>query len=457
MAKMTPAEAMTAMMENLTPHQRPFGYAEAYQAAQGLTSGSAAQASAILGILGVSQFVDIDTPPGMGVPLSFPDDHRIHLENSDEWYWASANLIASDGVTRIGVLTTTQNSRLIPQKIQALAGWSDAECHVVASATTVMIHDGTHSRIIRGQPNIRWLIGGDDVVFPSVETRVYRCGEDVWTWGSEQVLPLRIQSRGGDAAIDLTLTTDMALDKAWFLQAIGGRTAPPRAGLYYSWPQLAVTGTVKVGEQVFDVSGKGWIDHQLMMATPPDAKDPPPPVPRHSAASLDRGFNGWQWCQFNLDNGDAYTGATFQDGTFRTNILSVFSGYITKENGAWVPNPIPAEWRFDALISTLHDVIQPTEWTYELKGPLPGDVSGGDVASTIVASPLHADGGFIGAGLQVNSEVAATVMMTCTPKSGPILTVSGAGYCETIDAETRAHYVLRMLDFLAEEAGRSSP
>jgi hypothetical protein len=185
-----------------------------------------------------------------------------------------------------------------------------------------------------------------------------------------------------------------------------------------------------------------------MMATPPDAHIPPPPVPRHSAASLDRGFGGWQWCQFNLDNGDAYTGATFQDGTFRTNILSEFSGYITKENGAWVPNPIPAEWRFDALIYTLHDVIQPTEWTYELKGPLPGDVSGGDVSSTIVASPLHLDGGFVGAGLQVNSEVAAMVTMTCTPKSGPILTVSGAGYCETIDAETPARYVKRMLAFL---------
>lgn len=56
MAKMTPAEAMTAMLEALAPHQRPFGYGRLLDAAQALTPASAAQASAILGILGTSQF-----------------------------------------------------------------------------------------------------------------------------------------------------------------------------------------------------------------------------------------------------------------------------------------------------------------------------------------------------------------------------------------------------------------
>jgi hypothetical protein len=148
---MTPAEAMTAMLEALAPSQRPFGYGRLLDAAQALTPASAAQASAILGILGTSQFARIATPPPLGVPLSFPGDHRIHLENSDEWYWASANLTASDGVTQVGVLMTTQNSRLIPQDIQALAGWSDAECHVVSSSTTIMVNNGSESRIVRGQ------------------------------------------------------------------------------------------------------------------------------------------------------------------------------------------------------------------------------------------------------------------------------------------------------------------
>ena len=451
MAKMTPAEAMTAMLEALAPHQRPFGYGRLLDAVQALTPASAAQASAILGVLGTSQFARITPPPPLGVPLSFPGDHRIHLENSDEWYWASANLTASDGVTQVGVLMTTQNSRLIPQDIQALAGWSDAECHVVSSSTTIMVSNGSESRIVRGQPNIRWLIGGDTVVFPSVETQVYRSGDDVWTWGGEQVLPLRIQSRVGDASIDLTLATDMALDKAWFLQALGGRTPPPRAGLYYSWPQLAVVGTVTLGEQVLDVSGKGWIDHQMMMATPPDPVPPPPPILPPTINTLDNGYRGWQWCQFNFENGDAYTGATFQDGPFRTNLLSTFSGYITKVDGVWVPQQVNAEWRLDALVNTLHDVLQPTEWTYELQPPASGDAAGSGAAGTIVASPLHPDGAFIGAGLQVNSEVAARVTLTRTPASGAATTLAGAGYCETVSAETRAHYVTRLLDFLGDD------
>jgi|GEM_PF-2542454 len=48
---------MTAMLENLSPNPRAVDFAEAYQAARGLTSSTAAQASAIPGILGLSQFL----------------------------------------------------------------------------------------------------------------------------------------------------------------------------------------------------------------------------------------------------------------------------------------------------------------------------------------------------------------------------------------------------------------
>jgi hypothetical protein len=62
---------MTAMLENLSPNPRPFAFAEACQAARGLTSGSAAQASAILGILGLSQFVDIEVMDRLNEALGY--------------------------------------------------------------------------------------------------------------------------------------------------------------------------------------------------------------------------------------------------------------------------------------------------------------------------------------------------------------------------------------------------
>ncbi|MCE2820369.1 MAG: hypothetical protein LW695_09200 [Phenylobacterium sp.] len=457
MTKMTPAEAMTAMLEALAPSQRPFGYGQLLEAAQALTSSSATQAALILGVLGTSQFARIATPPPVGVPLSFPADHRVHLENSEEWYWISANLTASDGVTKLGVLTTTQSTRLVPQDIQASAGWSDAESHVAYSATTVAVNDGTRSFLVRRKPNVKWRIGGDDVVFPSVDQPLYRCGDDVMTWGSDQVLPLRVQSGDGDMSIDLTLSTDMPLESAWFLQALAGRSPPPRPGIYYSWPQLKVTGTVTLGETVYEVSGTGWIDHQLMMATPPDPIHPPPPIPPPTVDSLDRGYSGWQWCQFNFENGDAYTGATFQDGPFRTNLKSTFSGYITKVDGAWVPQVVEAEWRLDALINTLFDVLQPTEWTYQLNGAQGAGSGAAATAGTIVATPLHADGSYLGDGLGVLSEVAATVILTRSPEGAPPTTLAGAGYCETVDAEPRAFYVKRALAILAGEAELPTP
>ena len=59
------------MLENLSPNPRPVDFAEACQAARGLTSSTAAQASAILGILGLSQFVDIEVMDRLNEALGY--------------------------------------------------------------------------------------------------------------------------------------------------------------------------------------------------------------------------------------------------------------------------------------------------------------------------------------------------------------------------------------------------
>ena len=450
--KMTPAQAMTASLQALAENQRPLGgYPQLLEAAQALTATSAAQAVTILGVLGTSQYARMPVPPPPGLPPSFPADHLMHLEYSNEWYWVSANLVASDGVTQIGVLSTIHRSRLFAQDIQAEAGWSDAESQVVNSETTVAVNDGTRRFLARRTGNVKWLIGGDDVVFPTLGAPfALQCGADSMTSPSDQVLPLRVQARDDQMAVDITLSTDMQ-NPAWFLQGINGRTAPPRPGIYYSWPQLSVSGTVEVHGVTYQVSGTGWIDHQLMMGTPPSPTIQPPPVQPPLTVTHDRTFGSWQWCQFNFDNGDAYTGVTFQSGPFRANLISPLGYYVRKVNGAWAAQLVEAEWRLDGFIATLFDVIQPTEWTYRIAGLSTG---GGDpINATIVATPLVADGSFVVGNQQVCSEVAASVFLSGTlGPAGPLL-VGGAGYCETVGAEINANYSARALAFLAGSGG----
>ena len=49
------------------------------------------------------------------------------------------------------------------------------------------------------------------------------------------------------------------------------------------------------------------------------------------------------------------------------------------------------------------------------------------------------------------------MILTRNPVSGPATTLSGAGYCETVSAEPRAHYVKRALAVLAGEAAPPTP
>ncbi|MGZ5433430.1 MAG: lipocalin-like domain-containing protein, partial [Thermoanaerobaculia bacterium] len=57
----------------------------------------------------------------------------------------------------------------------------------------------------------------------------------------------------------------MAADAAFFLQGgfrTPGVTPLPTPGIYYSWPQLSVNGSIRVGDTTYTVTGgSAWMDH----------------------------------------------------------------------------------------------------------------------------------------------------------------------------------------------------
>src|SRR4051794_39394273 len=102
----TPAEAMTAVLQALPEGLRGGEdvFPKLMAAAKNLQTPE--EVLVVLQLLGDSQYYGMAFPPDPAPPtapievgLSFPADHLMHLQYSNEWYWLSANLTSSDGET----------------------------------------------------------------------------------------------------------------------------------------------------------------------------------------------------------------------------------------------------------------------------------------------------------------------------------------------------------------------
>jgi predicted secreted hydrolase len=437
MAKMTAAQALTAQLASLPTGLRPAAdvYALMLETAAKLTPSSgllgAQQAATIYQMLGPAAGYGDLTPP---TSVHFPADHRLHLDCGNEWYWLSANLDAEgpQGPVRIGLLIDMLRIRVVSKAVQAQAGWSDAECQVIWNAVTAVVSSPAGSAITRRNPNVQWAPVGGTVEFPEGGF-VYRCGPDVML-GPQNVLPLEVVVADGDnISLQLSLSSGMPPTSAFFLQGQNGVTPPPTAGIYYSWPQLSVSGGLTIAGAAYEAAGVGWIDHQLLAPTVPASLPPPLQI------------SGWNWCQFNFDNGEAFTAAAFQTGSIGANKLVPYGFFIRPLLGGWQAEPIIGGLAIDGLIPTLDQVFQPTAWTYQA-GNFPGAFAPSPLDITITTAPWHPDGSFVTGDLAVPSEVPVSAAMAQRGTFGQAVT--GRGYCETVGFEPRESYMQRAIAFL---------
>lgn len=429
-SKMSPGAALEAKLLRLQPSQRP--PADIFQVllASAAVVSSPRTPLVIDRLLAASAFVDIQTPTG----LTFPADHALHPRSGPEWYWFSANLrVAGDEATQLAVCFGMKRQPALPNALQDEAGWTDEETQVVYVSGTVVVKGPDGGAIFRRRPNVQWPMLGGDVGF-GADPFLFRCGPDTLS-GTLDVLPLAISIDDGDnMSVDLVMSTDMAPATAFFLEADGGVTPPPIPGTYYSWPQLTVDGTVTAGGISYSVTGKGWIDHQLFMQTPPPGLPNPILPPTYNPPV---GFDGWAWCQFNLDNGAAFTASTFRLGPLMATAPLFNAYYLHRLGEGWRRQDLTGSLAVDGLVPLMHGMIQPTAWLYAVA---PADGLGPRM--TITPTPWLIDGGFETGDLAVSSEVPVSVTV------GPPGALAGSGFCETVGAEPPAGYVERALAFL---------
>ena len=212
--------------------------------------------------------------PGRG--FTFPTDHGGHPSYRTEWWYVTGNARADDG-QEFGFQITffRVRPRVDPTNPSAFAAHQVLFAHVAVSDahSTRLLHDSRSARAGFGIANAR--LGDGDISIR--DWRLVRLSSGVWR--------TRVTARG--FAFDLTLRPTQPP----LLQGERGFSRkgpnPAEASYYYSVPQLAVQGEIKIGDVSHAISGKAWLDREW------------------SSNYLNPVAVGWDWTGLNFDDGSA--------------------------------------------------------------------------------------------------------------------------------------------------------
>lgn len=219
-----------------------------------------------------------------GGTLSFPADHGAHPGYRTEWWYVTGWLEDPRG-RPLGFQVTFFRSRTgaDPANPSRFSPQQILFAHAAVSDPQVgrLLHDQRIARAGFGLAEAR--VGDADLVID--DWRLWRTPEGVW----------RTRAGGEEFELALTLTPTQPV----LLQGEAGFSRkgpePSQASWYYSLPQLQVTGELKRGRQVQQVSGRAWLDREW------------------SSTLLDPRAVGWDWTGLNLPDGGALVAFQVRD------------------------------------------------------------------------------------------------------------------------------------------------
>ena len=226
-------------------------------------------------------------PVTPGYEITFPRDEGSHPDYRLEWWYvtgwledAGSKVKAPRGFqvtffrVRTGLAENNPSSFAPKQVMFAHAALADPE----------------HGKLRHAQRAAR---AGFDLAYAQEGSLQVQLDD----WSLKQSGPGRYRAivRGEDFEFDLTL----AATQPPMLQGDRGfsRKGPDlrSASLYYSLPQLAVTGSAIVDGRKVTVSGQAWFDHEW------------------SSDYVDERASGWDWIGVNLDDGGALMAFRMRD------------------------------------------------------------------------------------------------------------------------------------------------
>ena len=280
-----------------------------------------------------------DYPPVVpGYTLTFPQDFGAHPDYRTEWWYITGWLRDAAGIERGFQLTffrvstrigDDNPSRFAPRQLVL------AHAAVADPATGRLRHA---ERSGRSYPDL-------------VEAQEGRTAVRVDGWflegGDTPDAPYQSRIEADDFGFELSFAPDRAPvlnGKAGFSQKAPD---PINSSYYYSRPQLAVSGTLRLDGAAVAVSGHAWLDHEW------------------SSEILPEGARGWDWIGINLHDGGGLMGFQMRDGEGRAiwgaGTLSDAAGRATVLGADDVRFTPVRRWR-----SPRTGIEYPVEWTLAL-------------------------------------------------------------------------------------------
>jgi predicted secreted hydrolase len=207
--------------------------------------------------------------------LRFPRDHGAHPEKLTEWWYITGSL-RDEGGRALGMQITffRNRPRVQEDNPSAFAPKQLLFAHVAVSDPAV-------GRLQHDQRSARDGLGLAGAAEETTSVRI-----DDWLLLLEGTrYQARIAARTFDLALDFEPTQPVLLQGQAGFSRKG--PLPGEASYYYSFPHLAVTGTIAANSRVRAVQGEAWLDHEW------------------SDNYLGKAAAGWDWIGINLDDGSA--------------------------------------------------------------------------------------------------------------------------------------------------------
>jgi predicted secreted hydrolase len=206
----------------------------------------------------------------------FPRDHGAHPNFKTEWWYFTGNL--QDGQKRpFGYQLTIFRQGIQFTPAQANSRWAVRDFYFGHFTISDLAADHFHvaERVSRG------VLG---------EAKTAQGYMDV------ALGPWTIRQGSGETYHLVAQEPDMAIDfeehplKPLVLEGVNGLSQKAEgageASYYYSYPRLATSGQLRIGEKSYDVSGLSWFDHEF------------------STSSLGQDQVGWDWFCLQLENNE---------------------------------------------------------------------------------------------------------------------------------------------------------
>ena len=214
-------------------------------------------------------------PAREGYRYAFPRDHGSHDEFRTEWWYYTGNLATNDGRPFGYQLTFFRRGIPLEQVKTLPSRWSITQLYLAHFAVTDLKN---------GRFHVFEKLSRAGVGKAGAEAERLHVWIDQWRAQSSQaeVGSQTLQASDDDLEIDLTVVPEKA-------HVIHGKEGDSRKGAesgqashYYSLTRLATSGTIRLGNESFNVTGTSWMDHEF------------------GSADLGKDLVGWDWFSIQL-------------------------------------------------------------------------------------------------------------------------------------------------------------